>query len=656
MADFGKNTARAVLGQGLGMGWGDEAEAWLRSKLGQGTYEENVAKIRSEYGDYAKNYPFTSGASEFVGGAAPGIAMMMVPGGQALGVNQLSRTSAIAAAKLGGLGALAGGVSGAGTATEGQRGTGAASGAALGGAMGAAAAPVVRGASAGATWLRERLAPTEGFIANRAAGKLNTALAQTGATPQQIEKMMRQDTSMRVPSVVANTSPGTAKLAETVAQRSGAGSLRIEKALTDQKLGAKERTHQQVAAALKPGNFYDDEQRLVSELRAGAKTVYDDAYAHGAVDDPRIMQVLQDPEFAGFFEKAKAIANKEAMAAKLSGQDPAKYMLPEIYKLGKDRAGNTIVESVQTPDVRTLDYIKRGIDATIDDAYKGKGMSTAEASALRDLRKVFVNAIDENVPAYQFARQAYAGDMEVIDALRKGMNDFNKLDHEQVVNLVKGMGPAEKEAFRTGVSRDLYGKIMGPSGNMNAAQRIIGSPEMQAKLQPLFDNPAQFNLFKSALERESQLFNQSNRILGGSQTGQRIEMQKQFEEGQGIGSAVADAISGGFWNSLTNLASRATRNASMSEQTADKLSEMLMSKSPKDVAAVVKLLEEQAAGAGPKAFAAGATERGLTTGAASAVWPSPQGTEAPQESIDDAASAPVDSGSMGIEDYLKTLK
>ncbi len=34
MADGTINAARAFLGQGLGMGWGDEAEAWLRSKLG----------------------------------------------------------------------------------------------------------------------------------------------------------------------------------------------------------------------------------------------------------------------------------------------------------------------------------------------------------------------------------------------------------------------------------------------------------------------------------------------------------------------------------------------------------------------------------------------------------------------------------------------
>ena len=55
--DFLSNTARAVLGQGLGMGWGDEAEAWLRSKLSNESYETALPRIRSEYGQYAKQYP-----------------------------------------------------------------------------------------------------------------------------------------------------------------------------------------------------------------------------------------------------------------------------------------------------------------------------------------------------------------------------------------------------------------------------------------------------------------------------------------------------------------------------------------------------------------------------------------------------------------------
>ena len=52
--NYGTNLARAAIGQGLGMGWGDEAEAWLRAKSGEGDYEQNLSKIRKEYGQFSK--------------------------------------------------------------------------------------------------------------------------------------------------------------------------------------------------------------------------------------------------------------------------------------------------------------------------------------------------------------------------------------------------------------------------------------------------------------------------------------------------------------------------------------------------------------------------------------------------------------------------
>jgi hypothetical protein len=645
--------ARAAVGQGLGMGWGDEAEAWLRSKLGQGTYEENVAKIRREYGDYSQQYPVTSSVAEFGGAVLPGVVAMFVPGAQPAGAAHIGASGTRAVMKLGALGATSGAVSGAGSATEGQRAEGAATGGALGGATGLAALPFMRGLSAGGKWLAERLAPTEARVTERAAGKLNEALQRSNMTPQEIERVVAQDKSMGVPSTVANVSPATAKLAETVAQRTGAGAEKVEEQLIRQRAGARERTHQQVVKGLKPGNFYEDEQRLVAELRAKAPNLYDEAYAFGPVEDPRILEVLKNPQFKAFYDKARQIANTEAQAAKLSGGDPSRFELKEIYKLAKDAEGNTIIVGVDAPDVRTLDYIKRGIDASIEEGFKGKGMSTAEASALRDLRKVFVNAIDENVPAYKTARSQYAGDLEVIDALRSGMSDFHKLDHEQIVERVATMSKAEKEAFRTGVARDLYSKIMGSSGNFNAAQRIIGSPEMQAKLQPLFDGPGQFRLFQAALERESQLFQQSNRILGGSQTGQRTQARQDFEGGPGAGQVIGDAITGGFWGSLSGLTARVISKTQMNEKTAEKLADMLMSKDPKEVAAVVKLLEQQAESAAPKAFRAGAAERGVTTGVSGSVWPAPAGTPSTQ-SIEDSVQEPKIEG-PDIEEFLKQM-
>jgi hypothetical protein len=468
---------------------------------------------------------------------------------------------------------------------------------------------------------------------------------------------MAKDRAMNVPSTVANTNAALADLAEAVAQRTGRGTRQVEKTLIEQKAGARERTFAQVRAGLSPGDYYADEARLVKELRDKAKTVYDNAYAFGDVDDPRIVEALKNPQFQAFFNKARSIADTEAMAAKLRGEDPSRYALPEIYKpTGKfTDSGSEILELTKLPDVRTLDYIKRGIDATIDSGFKGQGMSTAEASALRDLRKVFVGAIDENVPAYRDARKAYAGDMEVIDAMRSGMNDFGKLDPEQVVKLVSGMGQAEKEAFRTGVTRNIYGEIMGSAQNRNAANNLINSPETAAKLQPLFDDPAHFRLFKAALERESQLFQQASKILGGSQTAKRQAMAESLDEGPGVGQAVVQGALGNFGGALSGLVNRFANSATLTPQVADKLAGMLMSKSPAEVAAVVKFLDEYAAGQIPKVVLDTALERGAVMGAATSVFNPPPVEDTGSIGLEETAQQqPMETSGDLEREYLKT--
>lgn len=668
--------ARALVGQGLGMGWGDEAEAWLRSKLsGSKGYESELARINQQYAQYSKENPFVAPALEFGGGAAPALAAMLTApatGGATAPVaaSALARLAANPYVRGAVTGGVTGGVSGAGSAQPGERGAGATTGAVVGTTVGTAAPAVIRGSGAGAQWLRDRLAPSEASVTKAAVGKVSRAINESGMTPQQIEQKVVQDRARNIPSTVANADPALVDLAETVAQRSGPSGRLVEKKLGEQTAGARERTYAQTRKGIKSGNFYADEQKMVADLRKQANTLYDDAYAFGDVDDPRIIDALKNPRFQDFFSKARSIADTEAQAAKLRGEDPSKFALPEIYKpSGKfDANGNEILELTKLPDVRTLDYIKRGIDATIEAGYKSaQGMSSAEANALKQLRNVYVGAIDEatggaNSP-YLKARQAYSGDMEVLDAMRAGMNDFNKLDHEQVIDMISKMGVAEKDAFRTGVVRDLYSKIMDPSSNINAAQRVIGSPEMQAKLQPLFDSPAKFEMFKSALEREAQLFQQSNRILGGAATGRRTQARERFEEGSGVGVAVADAVSGGFWGSLSNMAARVARSANMTDEVAEKVGKLLMSSDPHEVAAAVKLIEQYNVKAAAGAKRLGKGETAAIMGTTTAFPPSPIDPNAKPEDIE-AADIPNIPGSriigpdidVDIEADLKKMK
>ena len=633
---------RALLGQGLGLGWGDEAEAWLRSKIGDRAYEQELADIRREYGEFAQRRPTAAFATELAGGALPAaIAALATPatGGAAApaAAGTLGRIAANPVARGIATGILSGGIAGAGAAEEGERLPGSAVGAVLGGGMGGIMPLAFRGASSAADWLRERIAPSAEDVTRGAARRVSRALGRAdegrGMSPQEAAQKLAQDRARGIPSTLANVDPALVGLAETVAQRSGASSNIIEAQLGRQMSDVRERVMGRTGRALKAGRYYDEEQALASDLRTRARDLYEDAYSFGTVDDSRILTVLQNPQFKRFFDKARDIADTEKMAASLRGEDPSKYELTPIYTM--DAAGN--ITETALPDVRTLDYIKRGIDTVIERGFEGEGISKAEASALRDLRRQFVNAIDEatidpntGVSAYALARRDYAGDMEVLDAMRTAREKFTRLPPEEVADFVSTASRAEVDAFRTGAFRNIYDKIMESPQNFNAAKRIVNSPQTMDRLRPLFDTQAQFNLYKAALLREAQLFDQSSKILSGSPTARRLQAREEFEGGVPVGEVIANTINSGFMNSLSLLAGNVARSAKMPDEIAAETSRLLMSSNPTEVAAAVKILEDYAAKSAVGAKNLTAAEMGAIMGATTATMPAPDaGTEGP---------------------------
>lgn len=656
--------ARAAVGQGLGMGWGDEAEAWLRSKLaGSKGYETELAKINKEYAQYSEENPFVAPALEFGGGAAPAVvAMLTAPatggatapvaataGARTLGA--LSRLSSQAAKTLPNnplargavVGGSTGAVSGAGSAKPGERGVGAVGGAAAGTVLGTAAPVVVRGGKNLVTFAKDRLGRDAGYIEDRAASKINTALERSGITPKEAAASMSLDRAAGVPSTLANTTRPTVGLAEIVTAKSEKAADILGDALESNKLGTRDRVVGQVKKGVgNKGDFYQQEQEMVQNLRANANTLYDEAYNFGTVNDPIITKVLQNPRFKTFFDEAKKIADNERLSAELRGEDPSKFKLDDLFIA--DDMGNVTLSKL--PDVRTLDYIKRGMDAVIDKGYRGEGMSSAEANSLKGLKKSMVAALDkatevDGVSAYKTARQQYAGDAEVLDALRTGMTDFKKLDPEQVIAMMKGFSTAEREAFKTGAIRNIYATVMDPSGNINAAQRLIGSPEARDRLKVLFPSQAKFDLFKAALERENQLFQQSNKILSGSPTARRQAGIEAFDNGESaVNAFVGNSITGGWVNSLMNLAATTATKAGVSDDVAAKVAKLLSSSKPEEVAAAVKILERNAAQTKRAVSNLNTGETGAIMGSTAAYAPAPMDPDKPVGNIDDQPAMP----------------
>jgi hypothetical protein len=616
MADGGDyslaNFGRAV-GQGLGLGFGDEAIARVRAKMEGRPYDDVVREEREAYQQFQEKHPFAALGTELVSGAIPTIGMAMLPGAGTPGAVAGSVRMGQAAQKLAqympkfmtgtmgkaaGTAAATGAVAGAGSATEGERGMGALEGGATGAVLGPTVAKGIQLTGQAAKAVKNAIRPSPNAVEQRATNKVLEAMGRDEMDTQALRDKMLADKKLGVSSTIMDATPSLSTLGEAVVTRPGSGRKILGQGLNERLEGGREAAASRALKDVGKGVDYTaQEDKLMGTLRSNANNLYDTAYAHGSVDDTRLLKVLEDDTFKKAFKEAQAISSKEARAAELRGEDPSRFKLNDIYDLDKD--GNMISVG-KIPDVRTLDYIKRGIDALIDKGYKGEGMGKAEANALKDLRKAYIGVIDENVPEYAAARAKYAGDMEVLDALRLGRTDYlsPKMLPAEAKKLVDSMSDAERDALRAGVAQSLLTKVMDSPQQINAAQRIIGAPATRKRLEALFKDPNEYQVFEAALQRESELFRNAQDIVRGSRTANKTEALKDLKAGNGIfdiaGEAV-DVASGSPGSVVGRVLKYLQARTSLDEKTASEVAKMLKSGTTQEVDDTLKRLESSSA-------------------------------------------------------------
>jgi hypothetical protein len=606
------NIGRAV-GQGLGLGFGDEAIARVRAQMEGRPYEEVVKEEREAYQKFQEQHPFAALGTELVAGAIPTIGMAMVPGagtpGAVMGASRMGMAAKSLTqylpkfmtgtmGKAAGAGATTGAIAGAGSETEGNRTSGALSGGATGAVLGPTVAKTIQVGGQGVKAVKNAIRPSPGAVEQRATNKVLEAMGRDEMDPTALRAKMLEDQKLGVKSTIMDATPSLSTLGEAVVTRPGQGRKILGQGLNERLEGGREAVAARTLKDVSKGIDYTaQEDSLMGTLRANANNLYDRAYAHGSVDDTRILKVLEDDTFKKAFKEAQAISSKEARAAELRGEDASRFKLNDIYSQDKD--GN-LVSVGKIPDVRTLDYIKRGIDALIDKGYRGEGMGKAEANALKDLRKAYINVIDENVPEYAAARAKYAGDMEVLDALRLGRTDYlsPKTLPAEAKKLVDSMSDAERDALRVGVAQSVLSKIMDAPQQVNAAQRVIGAPATRKRLEALFKDPNEYQVFEAALTRESELFRNAQDIVRGSRTANKTEALKDLKAGNGIFDIAGEAVdiaAGSPGSVVGRVLKYLQARTSLDEKTAGEVAKMLKSGTPQEVDATLSRLESSSA-------------------------------------------------------------
>lgn len=632
------NFGRAV-GQGLGMSFGDEAIARVRSMMERRPYDQVLAEERAAYEAFTKQHPGVALGTEVISGLLPTAASMLIPGGQAAGTANAIRM-APTVARLAGTSALQGGISGFGAGEGGvsnrleSGAEGAATSAVLGPVLAKGATLAGRGISAAKNALR----PSDKAVDERAMRKVLEAMGRDDMGVTDVRTRMSQDRNLGVKSSLADASPSTTSLAEAVVTKPGSGRKKLGTMLEERLEEGRESVATRAQKSVGKGVDYTaEENTLMSKLRNNANSQYTKAYAFGSVDDPRILKVLEDDTFKKAFQEAKDIAATEARAAELRGEDVSRFKLLDIYN--QDADGNW-VRTGELPDVRTLDYVKRGIDALIDKGYSGEGMSKAKASALRDLKREYVNVIDDatkvnGTSAYADARRQYAGDIEVLNALRYGKDEFlsPKFTPAQAIEKVKSMSAAEKDALRAGVAQSILGKVMETPNQVNAAQRVIGAPSTRKRLEALFDNPGEYQIFEEALKRESELFRNAQQIIRNSRTANKKEALDDLKKGSSILDIAGDAIdvSAGSPGSMVGRVLKFLQSrTSLDEKSASKIADMLKASSHEEVDNVLRKLEGSSKKFVKSAESRGNREKAVSGAVSRSIGEPPSTPDAPQ--------------------------
>ncbi len=96
-----KNLTRYFLGQGVALGFGDELEAFVRSRVGDDTYKNNISTIKEEMKNYKEENPVTATIAEGAGALVTGTGI--AASAARLGVKGIAKTAATTGAIEGGL-------------------------------------------------------------------------------------------------------------------------------------------------------------------------------------------------------------------------------------------------------------------------------------------------------------------------------------------------------------------------------------------------------------------------------------------------------------------------------------------------------------------------------------------------------------------------
>ena len=510
--------ARQTVGQGLALGFGDEIEGFARGIYKAATegkpygaaVNEEISKIRTSNKQFEDENPLGSTALQLGGGLLTGGAGLLRAGAMRAPtlLGRVGRSVLPSAAT--------GSVAGAGMSEGGlaDRAVGAAGGAVLGAGLGALTPVATRVVGSGARAVG-RMMPGRMGGAERQAKRL---ISNVGAEDElQGANLGQRLDDFGDEAMAADVGgPATRDLARYAGNKFGG--RKVETALEQRHLGQAPRIGQSIDENIAGDTLEDFIDTTTRARRETAEINYGQLYERQVSMSPALAKLFQNNKIKQAYETAKEIADAEGRT------------LPPLFKVGQ--GGETYLP----PTMRTLDYIKRGLDDDVNVAFNNgrPGLGTS----LKTLRDDFRDVVDKVVPEYKAVRSVYAGQSAAMDAANLG-KDFI-LNRKGVSKIaVSRLGEHEKKSFLVGVADGLRLKVMSAPDEADVVKRIFGNPNSRARISQALDGDKDaLAAFQKTMEREAAFAKTNASVRFGSRTNPMAEQGKAFED---VGGFLGDA-------------------------------------------------------------------------------------------------------------------
>lgn len=470
MNRYSQGAANAIL-QGLSFGFADE----ILPEVPQQT-AENIERFKQEH-------PVQNVAYEVAGGATQGGGLLSLSKAAVKNIPNLLRIA--------GVGAIEGGLYGAGTANEGSRLTGAAQGAGLG----AVAAPATYGGAMAvgraAKWAAKPFVEAATSTNRRQAERIIQKFAE--ADDLTLDAVESELSRLGPDARIADLGENLQALGRATAARSGRARSIAANVLKDrQKM----------------------QQTKLIEAATGGEGFDVSAYKRAFFDFANSRKTQAGP----YYEQAYS------MPLSTDGKLDALLKRPSAQKALKRAGGILADEGGGSGHVRIIDAVKQDLDDQIGSALRsGKNN---KAKRLINLKKQILDEVDGQLgdgnamnSPYRIARETYSSETGLRDSANLGRSMVTgRKDLDALEIAVEGMTEGERHAFRLGALRGIIDRLESASENRNMAGKMIESVRARDILRLAFPDDGSFSRFVRAAEAQSRFTDTRNMALSGSHT------------------------------------------------------------------------------------------------------------------------------------------